>query len=98
MPPKTILVGLDGSAGSAGALDWAIALAKALDAEIVAVHVVQLLSPSAVGLGLAPIGSRTIGWTIYGGALKMSGRLPSSRPVFGIERSSRRTRSRRLRC
>jgi nucleotide-binding universal stress UspA family protein len=55
MLPKTILVGLDGSAGSARALDWATAMAKALDAEIVAVHVVQSLSPSAVGLGLAPI-------------------------------------------
>jgi nucleotide-binding universal stress UspA family protein len=55
MLPKTILVGLDGSAGSARALDWATAMGKALDAEIVAVHVVQSLSPSAVGLGLAPI-------------------------------------------
>jgi nucleotide-binding universal stress UspA family protein len=55
MLPKKILVGLDGSAGSARALDWAIALAKALDAEIVAAHVVQQLSPSAVGLGLVPI-------------------------------------------
>ena len=55
MLPKKILVGLDGSTGSARALDWAIALATALDAEIVAAHVVQLLSPTAVGLGLAPI-------------------------------------------
>jgi nucleotide-binding universal stress UspA family protein len=54
-PLKKILVGLDGSNGSARALDWAIALAKALDAEIVAVHVGELLTPSALGLGLAPI-------------------------------------------
>ena len=30
-------------------------LAKALDAEIVAVHVAELLTPSALGLGMAPI-------------------------------------------
>ena len=54
-PLKKILVGLDGSTGSARALDWAIELAKALDAEIVAVHVAELLTPSALGLGLAPI-------------------------------------------
>ena len=53
--PKKILVGLDGSTGSARALAWAIELAKALKAEIVAVHVVELLTPSALGLGLAPI-------------------------------------------
>jgi nucleotide-binding universal stress UspA family protein len=55
MLPKKILVGLDGSSGSARALDWAIELAKALQAEIVAVHVAELLTPSALGLGLAPI-------------------------------------------
>ena len=53
--PKKILVGLDGSTGSARALAWAIELAKALDGEIVAVHVVERLTPSALGLGLAPI-------------------------------------------
>jgi nucleotide-binding universal stress UspA family protein len=53
--PRKILVGLDGSSGSARALAWAIELAKALDGEIVAVHVVELLTPSALGLGLAPI-------------------------------------------
>ena len=52
---KKILVGLDGSTGSARALDWALGLAKALDAEIVAVHVAELLTPSALGLGMAPI-------------------------------------------
>lgn len=55
MLPKKILVGLDGSTGSARALAWAIELAKALQAEIVAVHIVELLTPSALGLGLAPI-------------------------------------------
>jgi nucleotide-binding universal stress UspA family protein len=55
MLPNKILVGLDGSAGSARALDWAIELARALHAEIVAVHVAELLTPSALGLGLAPI-------------------------------------------
>jgi len=51
MLPKKILVGLDGSTGSARALAWAIELAKSLDGEIVAAHVVQLLSPAAVGYG-----------------------------------------------
>ena len=53
--PKTILVGLDGSMGSARALDWSINLAKSLDAEIVAAHVAQMLSPAAVSFGIAPI-------------------------------------------
>jgi len=55
MLPRKILVGLDGSSGSARALDWAIELARALDAEVIAAHVVELLSPTAVGLGLAPV-------------------------------------------
>ncbi len=55
MLPKRILVGLDGSAGSARALAWAIDLAKALHTEVLAVHVADLLTPSALGLGLAPI-------------------------------------------
>jgi nucleotide-binding universal stress UspA family protein len=55
MLPKKILVGVDGSSGSARALEWAIELARALQAKIVAVHVAELLTPSALGLGLAPI-------------------------------------------
>jgi nucleotide-binding universal stress UspA family protein len=53
--PNRILVGLDGSSGSTRALEWAIKLAKSLNAEIVAVYVLELLSPAAVGYGLAPI-------------------------------------------
>jgi nucleotide-binding universal stress UspA family protein len=53
--PKRILVGLDGSSGSARALDWSIELAKSLEAEVVAVFVLELLSPTAVGYGLAPV-------------------------------------------
>jgi nucleotide-binding universal stress UspA family protein len=53
--PKRILVGLDGSSGSTRALEWAIQLAKSLEAEVVAVYVLELLSPTAVGYGLAPI-------------------------------------------
>jgi len=53
--PKRILVGLDGSTGSARALGWAIQMAKFLKAEVVAVYVLELLSPAAVGYGLAPI-------------------------------------------
>ncbi len=39
--PKRILVGLDGSPGSSRALEWSIDMAKMLDAEIIAVHVIQ---------------------------------------------------------
>jgi nucleotide-binding universal stress UspA family protein len=39
---RRILVGLDGSVGSAAALHWAISLAQDLDAEITAAHVFQL--------------------------------------------------------
>jgi nucleotide-binding universal stress UspA family protein len=46
---RTIVVGLDGSVGSAAALRWAIGLALALDAEIVAAHVFQL--PGSTGHG-----------------------------------------------
>ena len=46
---------MDGSSGSARALEWAIEVAKSLKAEIVVVYVLELLSPSVVGYGLAPI-------------------------------------------
>ncbi|HET9848584.1 MAG TPA: universal stress protein [Candidatus Dormibacteraeota bacterium] len=49
-----ILVGLDGSVGSAHALGWAIQLATALDAEILAAHVFELTS-ATMAYGLAPI-------------------------------------------
>jgi nucleotide-binding universal stress UspA family protein len=55
MVPKRILVGLDGSSGSARALDWAIDLAKSLKVEVVAVYVLELLSPTAIGYGMAPV-------------------------------------------
>ena len=51
-----ILVCMDGSEGSAAALRWAISLAKAADAEVVAVHVLELpyplLAPPAGGASL----------------------------------------------
>jgi nucleotide-binding universal stress UspA family protein len=53
--PRRIVVGLDGSSGSARALDWAIAIAKPLDAEIVAVHVFQLVPSVPAVYGLAPV-------------------------------------------
>ncbi|HSO93591.1 MAG TPA: universal stress protein [Candidatus Dormibacteraeota bacterium] len=52
--PKRIVVGLDGSARSARGLAWAIGTAKALEAEVLAVHVFQLLPQPAI-YGLAPI-------------------------------------------
>src|SRR5579862_7348609 len=42
--PSTILVAIDGSKDSARALEWAIALARAVHAEIVAVHALGLLA------------------------------------------------------
>ncbi len=54
---QRILVGLDGSAGSAAALEWAITLAKGVDAEIVAVHVFQLSYP----LSAPPAGGAMLG-------------------------------------
>jgi nucleotide-binding universal stress UspA family protein len=46
-PVERIVVGVDGSDGSAAALRWAIGIAKRLDAEIVAVHVLELPYPVA---------------------------------------------------
>ena len=53
--PQRILVGLDGSDGSERALAWAIQVATLLKAEVVAVYVLEPLSPAAAGYGLAPI-------------------------------------------
>jgi nucleotide-binding universal stress UspA family protein len=39
---KRIMVGLDGSEGSAAALRWTIALAKTADAEVIALHALEL--------------------------------------------------------
>jgi nucleotide-binding universal stress UspA family protein len=52
-----ILVGLDGSDGSAVALRWAIHVARAVDAEVLAVHAFELpqpviAPPVGVGVGL----------------------------------------------
>lgn len=47
VPPKKFVVGLDGSIGSARGLAWAVDVARALGAEIVAVHVFQLIPPMA---------------------------------------------------
>jgi nucleotide-binding universal stress UspA family protein len=38
IPPKEVLVAVDGSAGSAEALGWAVSVAEATDGEIIAVH------------------------------------------------------------
>lgn len=53
--PRRIVVGLDGSSGSARALSWSVGIAKALDAEIVAVHVFQLVPAVPAVYGLSPI-------------------------------------------
>lgn len=48
---RRILVGVDGSEGSAAALRWAMTLARAADAEIIAVNAFDLqpYSPTALG-------------------------------------------------
>lgn len=46
-----IVIGLDGSVGSAHALQWAIDMAKRLDAEIVAAHIERLPTYSPVSMG-----------------------------------------------
>jgi nucleotide-binding universal stress UspA family protein len=51
-----ILVGLDGSEGSAAALHWAIDLAKAVDAEIVAVHAFEVPTPVIAPETGVPVG------------------------------------------
>lgn len=53
--PRKIVVGLDGSTGSARALNWAIGMAKALDSEVIAVHVFQLVPAVPAAYGLAPV-------------------------------------------
>jgi nucleotide-binding universal stress UspA family protein len=56
-PTARILVGLDGSEGSAAALDQAIGLARATGAEIVAAHVFELPYPNLAPIaGGAPMG------------------------------------------
>jgi nucleotide-binding universal stress UspA family protein len=53
---ERIVVGLDGSEGSAIALGWAIDLAKAVDAEIVAVHVYDVPLPVIAPTAGVPLG------------------------------------------
>ncbi len=57
MDIDTIVVGLDGSTGSARALAWAIGLAELVSAEVVAVHGIGLLSWGDDGL---PVPSQTM--------------------------------------
>jgi nucleotide-binding universal stress UspA family protein len=49
---ERILVGIDGSEGAAAALRWATDLARAADAEVVVVHVVELMAYDTRPLGL----------------------------------------------
>jgi nucleotide-binding universal stress UspA family protein len=46
MKTRKIVVGVDGSAGSDAALEWAMHEAEAWGAELIAVHVVQPIVPS----------------------------------------------------
>ena len=48
----TIVVGIDGSPASAAALRWATGLARARDAEIVLVHVIEPITADVPPLGL----------------------------------------------
>jgi nucleotide-binding universal stress UspA family protein len=51
---RRIVVGLDGSAGSATALKWAIGFARAFSAEVVAVHAIPFLAYAVDAYGMAP--------------------------------------------
>lgn len=59
---KRIVVGLDGSAQSAAALEWAIALARTFSAEIVAVHAIPLLAYLVDFYGMAQPIQYDTGW------------------------------------
>ncbi len=50
---KRIVVGLDGSAQSAAALEWAIGFARAFSAEVVAVHAIPFLAYAVDFYGMA---------------------------------------------
>ncbi len=50
-----IVVGVDGSVSSGHAVDWCAAVAPALDAEIIAVHSIEIPVYSASGFGAAPV-------------------------------------------
>jgi nucleotide-binding universal stress UspA family protein len=52
MDIDTIVVGLDGSTGSARALGWAVGLAELVTAEVVAVHSIGLLARGADGVAV----------------------------------------------
>jgi nucleotide-binding universal stress UspA family protein len=55
-PPHRIVLGLDGSDGSAHACHWCAALAHSLDAEVLAVHAVEVPAyPLVTYEGLQPI-------------------------------------------
>ncbi len=51
---RTIVVGLDGSAQSGLAMDWAIGAARAMHSQIVAVHAMPLLAYEVDFYGMAP--------------------------------------------
>lgn len=53
-PASTILVGLDGSADSHEAVQWAAGLARSLGAEVVAVHALGLLDQLEPGGPMVP--------------------------------------------
>jgi nucleotide-binding universal stress UspA family protein len=46
-----IVVGVDGSQGSARAVEWCASHAKALDAEVVVVHAIEMPVHAGIGLG-----------------------------------------------
>jgi len=61
-PIGRIIVGLDGSEGSGHGLQWAIEMAKQVDAEIVAVHIEAMRAYLPAPMGILPPGGTPEQW------------------------------------
>jgi hypothetical protein len=61
-PPKLVVVGLDGSSNAEKALVWTIALARALDAEVIPVYALERPFVAYYPLAVAPPVELLEGW------------------------------------
>jgi nucleotide-binding universal stress UspA family protein len=62
MPPKLVVVGLDGSSNAEKALVWTIALARVLDAEVIPVYALERPFVAYYPLAVAPPVELLQGW------------------------------------